>query len=131
MLMVKLYVRKQNTQFTDNVIVIMRSIFEKKTQQAAQNSLEGPARTSGSSNTLGVPSNNTGSSPSVISNSSNAPCWNSTSGSGGNGLQQTNKNLLANVNNLEQLVLNIVCYARNLDTNVVELLLFEYILVNL
>ncbi|CAF2935258.1 unnamed protein product [Rotaria sp. Silwood2] len=109
---------EQNTQFIDNVIVIMRSVFEMKAQQAAQNSLEGPTTTTGSSNTLGVPSNNAGSPQSVVGSSSNDPSSSSTSGAGRGGPQQTNENPLANVNSLEQLVLNIVRYARQLDTSV-------------
>ncbi len=105
---------EQNTQFIDNVIVIMRSVFEMKAQQAAQNSLEGPTTTTGSSNTLGVPTNNSNSSPSVVGGPSNASNPNSTSG----GPQQIIENPLANVNILEQLVLNIVRYARHLDTSV-------------
>jgi neurofibromin 1 len=109
---------EQNTQFIDNVIVIMRSVFEMKAQQAAQNSLEGPTTTTSSSNTLGVPNNNSGSSTSVVVSSANDPSSNSTSGNGRGGPQQTNENPLANVNILEQLVLNIVRYARHLDTSV-------------
>ncbi|CAF5186385.1 unnamed protein product, partial [Rotaria magnacalcarata] len=110
---------EQNTQFIDNVIVIMRSVFEMKAQQAVQNALEGPATTTGSTNTLGiVPNNNAGSPSSVVNSSSNDPNSSSTSGSGRNGSQQTNENPLANVNSLEQLVLNIVRYARQLDTSV-------------
>ena len=52
---------EQNTQFIDNVIVIMRSVFENKSQQSTQNSLDGPTTTSNSSNTLNV-TNNTSSS---------------------------------------------------------------------
>ncbi|CAF1287270.1 unnamed protein product [Adineta steineri] len=109
---------EQNTQFIDNVIVIMRSVFEMKAQQAAQNSLEGPTATTGSSNTLGVSGNNAGSSPSVVGGSSNDSSSNSTNGSGRGGPQQTSENPLANVISLEQLVLNIVRYARHLDTSV-------------
>ncbi len=94
------------------------SVFEMKAQQAAQNSLEGPTTTNGSSNTLGVPNNNSGTSPSVVSNSSNDPNSNSISGSGRGGPQQTNENPLATVNSLEQLVLNTVRFARHLDTGV-------------
>ena len=108
---------EQNTQFIDNVIVIMRSVFEMKAQQAAQNSLEGPTTTTSSSNTLGVPNNNSGSSASV-GGSANESSSNSTSGNGRGGPQQTHENPLANVNILEQLVLNIVRYARHLDTSV-------------
>jgi hypothetical protein len=97
----------------------MRSVFEMKAQQAAQNPLEGPTATTSSSNTLGVPSNNTGPSPSVVGGgSSNDPNSNSTSGNGRGGPQQTNENPLANVISLEQLLLNIVRYARQLDTSV-------------
>ena len=106
---------EQNTQFIDNVIVIMRSVFEMKAQQAAQ--IEGPTATSGSTNTLGVPNNNSGSSPSVVGGPPD-PTSNTTSASGRGGPQQTNENPLANVNSLEQLVLNIVRYARHLDTSV-------------
>ncbi|CAF3892897.1 unnamed protein product, partial [Adineta steineri] len=109
---------EQNTQFADNVIVIMRSVFEMKAQQAAQNSLEGPSTTNGSSNTLGVPTNNAGSTPSGVGGSSNDPTSNSTSSGGRGGPQQTSENPLANVSSLEQLVLNIVRYARHLDTSV-------------
>ncbi|CAF4870671.1 unnamed protein product, partial [Rotaria socialis] len=109
---------EQNTQFIDNVIVIMRSVFEMKAQQAAQNSLEGPTTTTGSSNTLVVPGNNTGSSASVVGGSSSDPNSSSAAGSGRGGPQQVNENPLANVIILEQLVLNIVRYARHLDTSV-------------
>ncbi|CAF4717065.1 unnamed protein product, partial [Rotaria sp. Silwood2] len=91
---------EQITQFIDNVIVIMRSLFEMKSQQylyqvIIQNS-----------------------SPSVVGGSSNDPSSNSPSTSGHGGPQQINENPLANVNILEQLVLNIVRYARHLDTSV-------------
>jgi len=109
---------EQNTQFIDNVIVIMRSVFEMKAQQAAQNSLEGPSTATVSSNTLGVPGTNTGSPPSVVVGSPNDPTSNSTCASPCGGPQQTNENPLANVSSLEQLVLNIVRYARHLDTSV-------------
>ncbi|CAF4639322.1 unnamed protein product, partial [Rotaria sp. Silwood2] len=58
------------------------------------------------------------SSPSVVGGSSNDPSSNSPSTSGHGGPQQINENPLANVNILEQLVLNIVRYARHLDTSV-------------
>ena len=57
---------EQNTQFIDNVIVIMRSVFEIKAQQAAQNPLEGPSTTTGSSAALGVATNPTNPTPSVV-----------------------------------------------------------------
>ena len=110
---------EQNTQFIDNVIVIMRSVFENKSQQSTQNSLDGPTTTSNSSNTLNV-TNNTSSSAtsSVVGNSSTDPTTNSTNTNGRNGPQQVNENPLATVISLEQLVLNIVRYARHLDTSV-------------
>ena len=109
---------EQNTQFIDNVIVIMRSVFEMKAQQANQNSLEGPPNNSGSSKTLGVPGNNPGSTPSPVGRPSNdsSPSPNGPNERGGS--QQTNENPLANVVSLEQLLLNIVRYARHLDTSV-------------
>lgn len=109
---------EQNTQFIDNVIVIMRSVFEMKAQQAAQNPLEGPTATTGSSNTLGVPTSSSGSSPSVVGGSGSDPSANPSGTSGRGGSQQNNENPLATVNSLEQLVLNIVRYARHLDTSV-------------
>ncbi len=71
----------------------IRSVFEMKTQQAAQNLLEGPTTTTtGSSNTLGVPNNNTNSSPSFVDGSTNDPSLSSTSGTGHvGGLQQISK----------------------------------------
>ena len=110
---------EQNTQFIDNVIVIMRSVFEMKAQQAAQNPLEGPAATTGSSNNLGVPNNNTGSSPSVVvGGSPGESSSNASNGSARGGPQPISENPLANVISLEQLVLNIVRYTRHLDTGV-------------
>ena len=107
---------EQNTQFVDNVIVIMRSVFEMKVQQRVKNALEGPTKTTNSSNTLVVSNNtNTTVSSSTVGNSSNDSNGNSTSGTGRNGSQQTNENSLANINILEQLILNIVRYARHLD----------------
>jgi hypothetical protein len=46
--MVTLYVPNK----INNVVVIIRSVFEIKTQQAAKNSLKGSTTTTGSSNTL-------------------------------------------------------------------------------
>ena len=109
---------EQNTQFIDNVIVIMRSVFEMKAQQTAQISLEGPPATTGTSNTLGVPNANPGSSPSGVAGSPTDSSSNANGGTGRGGPQQTNENPLATVNSLEQLVLNIVRYARHLDTSV-------------
>ena len=109
---------EQNTQFIDNVIVIMRSVFEMKAQQTAQNPLEGSAATTGSSNPLGVPNSSAVSVPSVVGGSPIDPSSSGTSGTGRTGSQQSNENPLANVNSLEQLVLNIVRYTRHLDTSV-------------
>ena len=108
---------EQNTQFIDNVIVIMRSVFEIRAQQAAQSSLEGTNTSTGSSNTLVVSSNNPGSSASIVGGSANDQNSSSTTGSGRGVAQSVNENPLTNVNILEQLVLNIVRYARHLDTS--------------
>ena len=89
-----------------------------KAQQENQNPLEGPTTTTGSSNTLGLPNNNTSSPPSVLGGSSNHPSSSSASGNGRGGSQQISENPLANVNSFEQLVLNILRYARYLDTSV-------------
>ncbi|CAF1066978.1 unnamed protein product [Adineta ricciae] len=109
---------EQNTQFVDNVIVIMRSVFEMKAQQAAQNPLEGPPTTTGSSNTLGVPGNNASSPTSVVGGSANESASASSNANGRSGVQTISENPLANINSLEQLVLNIVRYTRHLDTSV-------------
>ena len=108
-----------NTQFIDNVIVIMRSVFESKVQQANANVLEGPSTASGSAKTLGVPNNPSGSAASVVPSFWSEPSSTSTSPSTRTGgPQQLNENPLANINSLEQLLLNIVRYTRHLDSSV-------------
>ena len=96
---------EQNTQFIDNVIVIMRSVFGNENYNKLQIKmhLEGPTATiQVQRTTLGVPNNNTsGSSPSVVGSSSNDPSSNSSpSGNGRGGPQQINENPLATVNSL-------------------------------